>query len=51
VAVRRDGRNAYYRLHDHHVGELLGALRCHHEHVSPHAAEATERAEVGADHA
>jgi DNA-binding transcriptional ArsR family regulator len=51
VAVRRDGRNAYYRLHDHHVGELLGALRRHHEHVSPHAAEATERAEVGADHA
>jgi DNA-binding transcriptional ArsR family regulator len=37
VAVRRDGRHAYYRLHDHHVGELLAAIRHHHEHV--HAAE------------
>jgi DNA-binding transcriptional ArsR family regulator len=35
VAVRRDGRRAYYRLHDHHVAELLSALRHHHEHVSP----------------
>lgn len=35
VAVRRDGRHAYYRLHDHHVAELLGALRHHHEHVHP----------------
>ena len=35
VAVRRDGRHAYYRLHDHHVAELLGALRNHHEHVRP----------------
>ncbi len=35
VAVRRDGRHAYYRLHDHHVAELLAAIRHHHEHVSP----------------
>jgi DNA-binding transcriptional ArsR family regulator len=37
VAVRRDGRHAYYRLHDHHVGELLAAIRHHHEHVHPTA--------------
>jgi DNA-binding transcriptional ArsR family regulator len=37
VAVRREGRRAYYRLHDHHVAELLSALRNHHEHVSPPA--------------
>jgi len=35
VAVRRDGRHAYYRLHDHHVADLLGAIRHHHEHVHP----------------
>jgi DNA-binding transcriptional ArsR family regulator len=35
VTVRRDGRRAYYRLYDHHVAELLGAIRHHHEHVHP----------------
>jgi DNA-binding transcriptional ArsR family regulator len=35
VAVRRVGRHAYYRLHDHHVAELLQAIRHHHEHVEP----------------
>ncbi len=38
VAVRRDGRHAYYRLFDHHVAELLGAIRNHHEHTRPPAA-------------
>jgi DNA-binding transcriptional ArsR family regulator len=33
VSVRRSGRHAYYRLHDHHVADLLGAIRHHHEHV------------------
>jgi DNA-binding transcriptional ArsR family regulator len=33
VAVRRNGRHAYYRLHDHHVPELLAAIRHHHEHA------------------
>jgi DNA-binding transcriptional ArsR family regulator len=33
VAVRRNGRNAYYRLHDHHLPDLLAAMRHHHEHV------------------
>jgi DNA-binding transcriptional ArsR family regulator len=40
VAVRRDGRHAFYRLHDHHVAELLSALRNHHEHVHPLASVA-----------
>ena len=35
VAVRREGRHAYYRLHDHHVADLLAAIRHHHEHVYP----------------
>jgi DNA-binding transcriptional ArsR family regulator len=35
VAVRRDGRRAHYRLHDHHVVDLLTAIRHHHEHVHP----------------
>lgn len=33
VAVHRAGRHAYYRLHDHHVAELLAAIRHHHEHL------------------
>src|SRR5215208_6490105 len=37
VAVRRTGRHAHYRLHDHHVAELLAAIRHHHEHVHPPA--------------
>jgi DNA-binding transcriptional ArsR family regulator len=35
VAVRRDGRHAYYRLHDHHVVDLLAAIRHHYEHADP----------------
>jgi DNA-binding transcriptional ArsR family regulator len=35
VTVRRSGRHAYYRLHDHHVADLLTAIRHHHEHVHP----------------
>ena len=35
VAVRRDGRHAHYRLHDHHVRDLLVAIRHHREHVEP----------------
>jgi DNA-binding transcriptional ArsR family regulator len=33
VAVRRDGRHAHYRLYDHHLPDLLAALRHHHEHT------------------
>jgi len=35
VSVRRAGRHAYYRLDDHHVADLLQAIRHHHEHVEP----------------
>lgn len=37
VVVRREGRRAYYRLHDHHLPDLLAAMRHHHEHVAPPA--------------
>jgi DNA-binding transcriptional ArsR family regulator len=33
VAVRRAGRHAFYRLHDHHVSDLLTAIRSHHDHA------------------
>jgi DNA-binding transcriptional ArsR family regulator len=33
VAVRRDGRRSYYRLHDSHVADLLVAIRHHYEHL------------------
>ena len=33
VRVRRDGRRAFYELHDHHIPELLSAVRNHQEHV------------------
>lgn len=33
VSVRRSGRHGYYRLHDHHVPDLLAAIRHHLEHV------------------
>lgn len=38
VKVRRAGRHAYYRLYDHHVADLLEAIRHHHEHVEPDTA-------------
>jgi DNA-binding transcriptional ArsR family regulator len=37
VVVRREGRHAHYRLHDHHLPDLLAAMRHHHEHVYPPA--------------
>jgi DNA-binding transcriptional ArsR family regulator len=33
VAVRRSGRHAFYRLYDHHVADLLAAIRSHHDHT------------------
>lgn len=33
VSVRRSGRHGYYRLHDHHLPDLLAAIRHHREHV------------------
>jgi DNA-binding transcriptional ArsR family regulator len=37
VRARRDGRHVSYALHDHHVSELIAAVRHHHEHVRPPA--------------
>jgi ArsR family transcriptional regulator len=34
VCVRREGRQAFYGLHDHHIPELLAAMRHHYEHRS-----------------
>ena len=34
VRVRRDGRRAYYALHDSHVVDLLASIRHHAEHTS-----------------
>ena len=33
VKVRRAGRHAFYSLYDHHVPDLLAAMRHHYEHV------------------
>ena len=33
VKVRRDARHAFYSLYDHHVPDLLAAMRHHYEHV------------------
>lgn len=34
VRVRREGRRAYYGLHDSHVVDLLASIRHHAEHTS-----------------
>ena len=47
VRARRDGRHVVYALHDHHVGDLLAAVRHHHEHVHPPAP--TELPDAGAE--
>lgn len=33
VTSSREGRQIFYRLHDHHLPDLLAAMRYHHEHV------------------
>jgi len=35
VSARREGRHAYYSLHNHHIVDLLAAVRHHQEHVHP----------------
>jgi DNA-binding transcriptional ArsR family regulator len=37
VRGRRDGRFVRYELYDHHIAELMAAIRHHHEHVHPPA--------------
>lgn len=50
VRRRRSSRHSFYALHDHHVAELLAALRHHREHVRPPAGEllGPESADAGA---
>lgn len=45
VKLRRDGRHAFYSLHDHHVPDLLAALRRHYEHVEEEKAAEGGRAD------
>jgi DNA-binding transcriptional ArsR family regulator len=50
VRVRRDGRRAFYALHDAHVPDLLAAIRHHAEHAHHAWTEGTPtpgRAEKG----
>ena len=35
VRARRDGRNVVYAVYDHHLVDLLAAVRHHHEHAHP----------------
>ena len=44
VHARRDGRHVRYELHDHHVADLLAAVRHHHEHVHPSPTPAVPQA-------
>ena len=37
VKARKEGRHVIYVLHDHHLGDLLAAVRHHREHVHPPA--------------
>jgi ArsR family transcriptional regulator, nickel/cobalt-responsive transcriptional repressor len=37
VRARRDGRHVAYALYDHHVADLIAAVRHHDEHVHPPA--------------
>jgi len=45
VRARRAGRHTFYALHDHHMADLLTAVRHHHEHVHPPAPQAIPAAE------
>src|SRR5215211_7241855 len=36
VRAHRTGRHIFYALHDHHIADLLAAVRHHHEHAHPH---------------
>ena len=51
VKVRREGRHAFYSLYDHHVPELLAAMRHHYEHVEQEKGGSGEHAHVGRDEA
>lgn len=42
VSAERKGRQVFYRLHDHHLPDLLAAMRHHHEHVVTASAPADD---------
>jgi DNA-binding transcriptional ArsR family regulator len=42
VTPQREGRRIRYRLHDHHIADLLAAVRHHHEHATRGWAQPTE---------
>ncbi|UJA22033.1 helix-turn-helix transcriptional regulator [Thermoleophilia bacterium SCSIO 60948] len=45
VRATRNGRHVSYSLHDHHVAELLAAVRHHHEHLRGFEPDQTTDAE------
>lgn len=51
VAGRREGRHILYRLHDHHLLDLLGALRHHLEHTAHGWADQPARPQVAGESA
>jgi DNA-binding transcriptional ArsR family regulator len=51
VVAEREGRHIRYRVHNHHIADLLSAVRHHHEHAAHGWAEtpqALKTAESGA---
>jgi DNA-binding transcriptional ArsR family regulator len=44
VRGRREGRHVRYELYDHHIAELLAAIRNHREHIYPHVPAERPRA-------
>jgi len=34
VVAEREGRHVRYRVHNHHIADLLAAVRHHHEHTA-----------------
>jgi ArsR family transcriptional regulator, nickel/cobalt-responsive transcriptional repressor len=47
VRGRREGRHVRYELYDHHVAELLAAIRHHREHIYPPAPVELPRQRAG----
>jgi DNA-binding transcriptional ArsR family regulator len=43
VTADREGRHMRYRLYDHHIADLLAAVRHHHEHAARGWSDTGER--------
>lgn len=50
VVAEREGRHVRYRLHDHHIADLLAAVRHHHEHAAHGWSSSPERNADGSAH-